>query len=242
MAEQQVIDTEKSVETNEIVDKAKGFWAKFSTPIIYVGGAIILLAGGWLAYKNLVKLPNEAKSAEQIFPAEQLFDKMTQSGFNKDSTGLVLNGGNGIIGVLKVADNFGGTAAGKRAHFIAGACYLHSKDFNNAIKHLKEFSTDSKQPQSASYRMIGDAYSELKQNDEALNYYKKAITVADSKDESTKFLSLSRAALFCEAIGKNKEAIDYYQQIKDDITPGFFRDNRIDFQVDKYLARLGVTK
>ena len=167
---------------------------------------------------------------------------MTQSGFNKDSISLVLNGGNGIIGVLKVADNFGGTAAGKRAHFIAGACYLHSKDFNNAVKHLKEFSTDSKQPQSASYRMLGDAYSELKQNDDALNYYKKAIDVADAKDESTKFLSLLRAALFCEATGKTKEAIDYYQQIKDDISPAFFRDNRIDFQVDKYLARLGVTK
>ena len=240
MADQQVIDT--PVETNEIVDKARGFWAKFSRPIIYVGGAVILLAGAWLAYKNLVKIPNETKSAEQIFPAEQLFDKMTQAGFNKDSVGLVLNGGNGITGVLKVEDNYGSTAAGNRAHFIAGACYLHTNDFKNAVKHLKEFSTNSKQPQSASYRMLGDAYSELKQNDEALNYYKKAISVADAKDESTKFLSLSRAALFCEATGKTKEAIDYYQQIKDDITPGFFRDNRIDFQVDKYLARLGVTK
>jgi tetratricopeptide (TPR) repeat protein len=240
MAEKQV--TVSTVETNEIVERAKGFWARFSKPIIYVGGAIILLAGGWLAYKNLVKIPNEAKSADQIFPAEELFDKMTQTGFNKDSIGLVLNGGNGITGVLKVASNYGGTAAGNRAHFLAGACYLHNKDFNNAIKHLKEFSTTSKQPQSAAYRMLGDAYSELKQNDDALSYYKKAIDVADPKDESTRFLSLSRAALFCEATGKTKEAIDYYQQIKDEITPTFLRDNRIDFQVDKYLARLGVFK
>lgn len=240
MAEKQVTVTE--VETNEIVEKAKGFWAKFSKPIIYVGGAIILLAGGWLAYKNLVKAPNEEKSAEQIFPAEQLFDKMTQVGFNKDTIGMVLNGGNGITGVLKVASNYGGTASGNRAHFIAGACYLHSKDFNNAVKHLKEFSTSSKQPQSGAYRMLGDAYSELKQNDEALSYYKKAVDVADVKDESTRFLSLSRVALFCETTGKTKEAIDYYQQIKDEITPDFFRNNRIDFQVDKYLARLGATK
>ena len=240
MAEKQVTVTE--VETNEIVERAKGFWAKFSKPIIYVGGAIILLAGGWLAYKNLVKAPNEEKSAEQIFPAEQLFDKMTQVGFNKDTIGLVLNGGNGIIGVLKVASNYGGTTSGNRAHFIAGACYLHNKDFNNAIKHLKEFSTSSKQPQSGAYRMLGDAYSELKQNDEALSYYKKAVDVADVKDESTRFLSLSRVALFCETTGKTKEAIDYYQQIKDEITPDFFRNNRIDFQVEKYLARLGVTK
>ena len=240
MAEKQVTVTE--VETNDVVERAKGFWAKFSKPIIYVGGAIILLAGGWLAYKNLVKAPNEEKSAEQIFPAEQLFDKMTQVGFNKDTIGLVLNGGNGIIGVLKVASNYGGTTSGNRAHFIAGACYLHNKDFNNAIKHLKEFSTSSKQPQSGAYRMLGDAYSELKQNDEALSYYKKAVDVADVKDESTRFLSLSRVALFCETTGKTKEAIDYYQQIKDEITPDFFRNNRIDFQVEKYLARLGVTK
>ena len=240
MAEKQVTVT--AVETNEIVERAKGFWAKFSKPIIYVGGAIILLAGGWLAYKNLVKAPNEEKSAEQIFPAEQLFDKMTQSGFNKDSIGRVLNGGNGITGVLKVAGNYSGTASGNRAHFIAGACYLHNKDFNNAVKHLKEFSTSSKQPQSAAYRMLGDAYAELKQNDNAFTYYKKAVDVADVKDESTRFLSLSRLALFCEATGKTKEAIDYYQQIKEQITPAFLRDNRIDFQVDKYLARLGVTK
>lgn len=240
MAEQQVTVTD--VETNEIVERAKGFWARFSKPIIYVGGAIILLAVGWLAYKNFVKVPNEAKSAEQIFPAEQLFDKMTQLGFNKDSIGLVLNGGNGITGILKVASNYGSTAAGNRAHFIAGACYLHNKDFNNAIKHLKEFSTNSKQPQSAAYRMLGDACSELKQNDNALSYYKKAVDVADAKDESTRFLSLSRAALFCEVTGKTKEAIDYYQQIKEEVSPAFFRDNRIDFQVDKYLARLGVTK
>lgn len=240
MAEQQ--ETANVIETNDIVEKAKGFWAKFSKSIIYVGGAIILFGGGWLAYKNLVKLPNETKSAEQIFPAEELFDKMTQAGFNKDSIGLVLNGGNGITGVLKVASNFGSTAAGNRAEFIAGACYLHDKDFKNAVKHLKEFSTSSKQPQSAAYRMLGDAYAELKQNDDALSYYKKAVDAADKKDESTRFLSLSRAALFCDAMGNTKDAIDFYQQIKDEITPAFLRDNRIDFQVDKYLARLGVTK
>jgi len=240
MAENQVTVTD--VETNDIVEKAKGFWAKFSKIIMYAGTAIIIVAGGWLGYKNLVMIPNEEKSTEQIFPAEQLFDKMTQQGFNKDSIGIVLNGGNGITGVLKVAGNYGNTLAGKRAHFIAGACYLHNKDFNNAIKHLKEFSTSSKQPQSACYRMLGDAYSELKQNDEAFSYYKKAVDVADIKDESTRFLSLSRVALFCETTGKTKEAIDFYQQIKDEITPSFLRDNRIDFPVDKYLARLGVTK
>ena len=43
MAEKQVTVIE--VEKNEIVERAKGFWAQFSKPIIYIGGAVILLAG-----------------------------------------------------------------------------------------------------------------------------------------------------------------------------------------------------
>ena len=67
MAEEQIVTS--TGEQNDIVEKARGFWAKFSQPIIYIGMAVILIGGGWLAYKNLVKIPNETKSAEQIFPA-----------------------------------------------------------------------------------------------------------------------------------------------------------------------------
>ena len=224
-------------EQNEIIDKARGFWAKFSQPIIYVGGALILIIGGWLAYKNLVLAPKEEKSVDVIFPAEQLFDKMTQTGFNKDSINLVLNGGNGISnGVLKVASNYSGTAAGNRANFIAGACYLHNKDFNNAIKYLKEFSTKATQVQTAAYTMIGDAYAELKNNDEALDYYKKATSV-NEKDEFMTSESLYKAASFAEYAGKQKEAIDLYQKAKDD-----FPKNAHIGDIDKSLARLGIFK
>ncbi len=233
MSEKQVIA--EAVETNEVVEKAKDFWSKFSKPIIYVGGAVILLVGGWIAYKNLVKAPNEEKAADLIFPAEQVFDKMAQLGFTKDSINLVLNGGSGIsAGVLKIIANYGGTAAGNRAHFIAGACYLHNKDFNNAIKHLKDFSTKATQVQAAAYTMLGDANSELKRNDDAFDYYKKAIAV-NTKDEFMTGEALYKAGLFAESIGKTKEAVEYFQKIKD----GYPKNSHA-ADVDKYLARLGV--
>ncbi|MEO6719415.1 MAG: tetratricopeptide repeat protein [Ferruginibacter sp.] len=222
-------------ERNEIVDRAKGFWDKFSKPIIYVGAALILVGGGWLAYKNLVLAPKEVKSAEQIYPAEQLFDKMAQAGFNKDSINLVLNGGRGITtGVLKIVSNYGGTAAGNRANFIAGACYLHSQDFNKAIKYLKEFSTSATQVQTAAYNMIGDAYSELKKNDDALDYYRKAAKL-NEKDEFMTTESLYKAATFAESIGRTKDAIEMYQKIRDE-----YPKNSHSADVEKYLARLGV--
>ncbi|MDO9374477.1 MAG: tetratricopeptide repeat protein [Bacteroidota bacterium] len=235
MAEKQVIAP--VAESNEVVDRAKGFWAEFSKPIIYVGSAVILLVAGWIGYKSLIVEPKEVKAADVIFPAEQLFGKMTQTGFNKDSINLVLNGGNGIpSGVLKIASNYGGTTAGNRANFIAGACYLHSKDFNKAIKHLKDFSTDATQVQGVTYSMLGDAYSELKKNDEALDYYKKAAAV-NTKDEFMTSEHLFKAAQFAEATGKTKEAIDLLQKIKAE-----YPASTHNADIDKNLARLGVFK
>ena len=237
MAEKQVT-TAPVVETDkDVVEKAKDFWSRFSKPIIYVGSALILLIGGWLGYKSFVKEPNEAKAAELLFPAESIFDKMTQTGFSKDSINMVLNGGNGITsGVLKVASNYGSTDAGKRAHFIAGACYLNNKDFNNAIKHLKDFSTDATQVQAAAYILLGDAYSELKKNDDALEYYKKAANV-NAKDEFMTPEALYKAGLFAETIGKTKEAIEFFQKIKND-----YPKSSHAAEMDKYLARLGEVK
>ena len=48
---------------------------------------------------------------------------------------------------------------------------------------------------------------------------------------------LFRAALLTEMSGKNDEAIELYQQLKDK-----YPRTEKGFVVDKYLARLGVTK
>lgn len=224
----------ETVENNEVVEKAKDFWTKFSKPIIYVGSAVIIVIAGWLAYKNFVLEPKEQKSAELIFPAEELFGKMVQAGFNKDSINLVLNGGNGINGVVKIAKSYSGTAAGNRASYIAGVCYLNNGDFNNAVKYLKEFSTDATQVQTVAYSLLGDAYADLKKNDDALDAYTKA-TKVNTKDEFMTAEALFKAAQFAESIGKTKDAIDLFQKIKDE----YPKSNHYS-EVDKYLARLGV--
>ena len=224
-------------ETNEILDKAIGFWAKYSKLIIYVGSALILLSGAFLSYNYLVVAPKDEKSADAIFPAEHLFDKMTQSGFNKDTINLVLNGGNGIsVGVVKIAATYSGTDAGNRANFIAGACYLHNKEFEKAIQYLSAFSTTATQIQTAAYSMLGDANAELNKNDEALTNYKKAATV-NKKDEFMTSEALYKAANFAEAIGKSAEAIELFKENKE-----AFPKNAHLADIEKHLARLGDFK
>jgi TolA-binding protein len=84
--------------------------------------------------------------------------------------------------------------------------------------------------------MLGDANAELKKNEEAFDFYKKAAAV-NEKDEFFTPESLFRAANFAETIGKNTEAIDLYKKIKD-MYPKSAHAN----EVDKYLARLGSLK
>jgi len=233
-------NTTTTVELPDVVIKAKGFWDKYSKPIIYIGSAFILLIGGWYAYQNFIVLPKEKKASELIYPAENLFDKMATTGFNKDSVNTVLNGGslegNKVTGILSIISNYGGTKSGNRARFIAGASYLQIKEFDKAIKYLKEFDGNgADQVQSKAYILLGHAYAEKKSTDEALSYYKKAATV-NSKDESVTPYALLMAASYADAIGKSKEAIDLYKELKEKypantaVTSG---------DVEKHLARLG---
>jgi tetratricopeptide (TPR) repeat protein len=245
MAEKQV--QSDATEANAAVIKAQDFWAKFSKPVTYAGSAVILLVGAWFGYKYFITIPKQQKANETIFAAEKYFGTMVQAGsYTKDSVQTVLNGGvdaagNKITGLLSIIKNYSGTPAANLANYMTGACYLQLNEFDKAISHLKDFDGNgASQIQSAAYRMLGDAYAGQKKNEDAFSYYKKAVETAAAKDESTKFLALSRAALFCDATGKTKEAIGFLKQIKDEINPVFFIQNRIDFDTDKYLAKLGV--
>ena len=125
-----VVTTEDNI-TTETYTVKKNFWDTYSKPIIYVGSALILLLGAYFGYQKLVKEPNEQDAAALIFPAESLFDKMAQTGFNKDTVNIVLNGGvsdgANVTGLLKVASKYSGTLTGNRAEYMIGACYLHIK-------------------------------------------------------------------------------------------------------------------
>ena len=130
-------------EQNELLDKAKGFWSSYNKIITYGGSAIIILLLSWIGYQKLIKEPKELKAGESVFLAERLFDKMATSGFNKDSVNIVLNGGNlqgdNITGLLKIISNYDGTLTANRARYMTGACYLQIKEFDKAIKYLKDF-------------------------------------------------------------------------------------------------------
>lgn len=236
------VTTEDNI-TTETYTVKKNFWESFSKPIIYVGGALIIILGAYFGYQKLVKEPKEMDAAALIFPAESLFDKMAQAGFNKDSVNIVLNGGldNGVnvTGLLKVASNYSGTLNANRAEYMIGACYLHIKEFDKAIQHLKEYNSNgATQVEIKKYILIGNAYAEQKKTEDALSAYKKAASI-NEKDEAFAADALITAAAYADYIGKPKEAIELYQKAQDNY-PNF--PTVQSGEVEKQLAKLGVTK
>lgn len=218
---------EQKHDNQVVVDRAKDFWGRYGRTILIASTAVILLCGGYLAYKYLVKGPQEEKAIEAMFKAEDYY--------RADSLKVALNGDGINAGFLKIIDRYEGTRAGNLARFYAGNIYLKLGDFNNAVKHLKAFDTDAKQVQARAYKLLGDAYAESGKNGDALDAYKKAARHFE-EDDANASEYLFMAAYFADRVAKNqKEAISLFKELKQK-----YPRTEKGFEADRFLAQLGI--
>ena len=187
---------------------------------------VVFVLGGYFGFTELYQKPREAKAADAMFAAEKYFAQ--------DSSNLVLNGDGTNKGVLYIIKEYSGTSAANLAKYYAGISYFRSGDFNKSIEYLKDFSTDAKQVQAIAFGTTGDAYSELKKNEEAIAAYKKAGSYFP-EDDGISSEYLFRAASLLETLGKNDEALAIYKKIK-----AKFPKSEKGFTADKYIYRLQV--
>lgn len=173
--------------------------------LTYAITVIALAIIGFFGFTELYQKPREEKAADTMFNAEKYFAM--------DSSNFVLNGDGQSKGVLYIIKQFSGTKAANLAKYYAGISYFRLNDFNKSVEYLKDFSTSAKQVQAIAYGTIGDAYSELKNNDEALNYYKKAgAHFPDEEAISSEYLY--RAASLLEIMGKADDAVEIFKELK----------------------------
>lgn len=204
----------------------KSLWEKWGKPASIVLAVLIIGFGAWFAYDAWVIQPKEEKAQDAVFKAQEYFAQ--------DSLRKALDGDGINKGFLSVIKNYSGTKTANLAKYYAGVCDLKLGSFSEAVKYLEDFSTDSKPVQMASYGCLGDAYSELNKKTDAIDAYKKAATTfEEDKDNSAEYLF--RAALLSEVLGKNKEALDMYKEIKEKYS-GTQRGS----QIDKYIYRLSI--
>lgn len=135
--------------------------------IIAGAGLLLLLIGGFLAFKYLYQAPREKTAMEQIFKAEYQFQR--------DSFALALEApGGGYEGFLDIIDSYGGTKAANLSKYYAGVAYLNLGRFDDAVSFLESHKEKGEITSVTKYGALGDAYSELGNFSKAMNAYEKA--------------------------------------------------------------------
>lgn len=216
-----------ATESEVIVERARSFWDQNGKIILIVVGALVILIGGFIVYKNFVQAPRERKAQESLFKAEEFF--------RQDSLSLAINGDGMNPGFDKIASQYGSTKAGNLAKFYAGAAHLKMGDFAKAVTYLKDFSTDAKQVQQRAYKLLGDAYAEQGKAKEALDYYKKAAHEFDADEIASSEALFLSAYMADRVLNDKKQAVDLYKELKKN-----YPRTQYGFEADKYLAQAGV--
>ena len=216
-----------TTESEAVIERAKDFWERLGKSISISLGAIILVVGGFLIYKNFIKEPKEKKANNAIFKAQEYY--------SMDSLDKALNGDGPNPGFEKIISQYGGTKAGDLAKFCAGSIYLKKGNFDKAIRYLKDFDTDAPQIQARAYKLLGDAYSEQGKAKDAVEYYKKAARTFEEDDNAASEALFMAAYLSDRLLNDKSGAIELYKEVKSK-----YSQTQWSFEADKYLGEKGV--
>lgn len=195
-------------------NKTEEWFEKNQKMIFGVLGALALVVVGYLMYQKFIAGPKEDDAANEMFAAQQNFQKAVDGDAKADSLfTLALNGSEGKFGFKDIADKYSGTDAANLANYYAGICSLNLKKYDEAIASLEKFSSKDMILSVLAQGAIGDAYAQKNQNDKAMEHYVKASEM--NKNEFTTPRYLLKAGQLALATGKKADAIKYFTQIKE---------------------------
>ena len=183
----------------------------------YILGPIMVVALGilgYLAYIQFIQKPKEASAANELYYPQQYFDQAMADESARDSLlNLALNGAEGKYGFLDIIDEYKGTKAANLASYSAGMVYLNNQNYQEAITYLEQFSSDDEVLGALAKGGIGDAFSQLDQAEDALDYYEQAIAHSDNEYTTPKFLY--KAGILSLELGYPDKALSYFERIKE---------------------------
>lgn len=197
MNNQEDLKTEEAAAKFNIVN----YFEENKKTVLLAVGAIIVVIGGYFAYKQFVHKPKAQEGIEML--------KDVQNFYGLDSFSMVINGSPSFPSAIEIAEDYSGTKAGELAHFYAGTSYLQMGEFESAIEHLEKVDLDDKVVQYLSKGALGDAYVETNDLEKGLSNYKTAARGLAEDLAATYYL---KAGVVMEELGKNQEALDWYQE------------------------------
>ena len=200
---------------DESASRTEAWVQKNQNYILGVIGAVAIGVLAYLAYHQFIQKPKEASAANELFYPQQYFDQALASETAKDSLfTLALNGAEGKYGFLDIIEEYSGTKAANLAEYSAGMTYLNLQQYDEAIAHLEGFSSDDAIMGAMAKGGIGDAFSQLNQPEDALDYYEKAIAHSDNEFTTPRFLY--KAGVVALEMDQKEKALGYFERIKEE--------------------------
>ena len=200
---------------DEAANKSEQWIEKNSKPLFYGLVTIAVVILGFLAYNKYIAEPTEIEASNELaYPRNFFVQAGKANGTAADSLyNLGLLGGDGKYGFLDIAQSFSGTNAGNLANYYAGISYLKMKKYSDAIEYLSDFESDDEILGPTALGAIGDAFSDIDQPEDALEFYEKAANKKDN--EFTTPLFLFKAGQTALELKKYSKAESFFTVIKD---------------------------
>lgn len=184
----------------------------------FILGAISVIAIGvlgYLGYNEFIQKPKEASAANELFYPQQYFDQALTNETAKDSLfTLALNGAEGKFGFLDIIEEYKGTKAANLARYSAGMTYLNLQQYDEAIDQLDGFTSSDAILSAMAKGGIGDAFSQLNQKDDALDYYERAIAESDNEYTAPRFLY--KAGVLALNLEQKDKALGFFERIQNE--------------------------
>ncbi|UMB60947.1 tetratricopeptide repeat protein [Lutibacter sp. A80] len=216
---------------DETASKSEQFIIKNQKTIFIVLGLIVVGILGFLAFQKFVKAPKEKVAADELaFPKAYFEDALTNSVAVDSLLVLGLEGADGKYGFVDIASEFSGTKAGNLANYYAGISYLKLKKYKEAIDYLEDFSSDDELLGPTAKGAIGDAFADINQPEDALDYYLKAAELKENNFSTP--LYLFKAGNTAMEIENYSKALDIFEKIKKDY-PNATEARNIDIYINK---------
>lgn len=199
---------------DETANKTEEWFAANQKYIFGIVGGLAVLALLFVGYQRLIQEPKEQEAANKIYSAQAFFKQAQEaSDTKKDSLyNLALNGSGGKLGFLGVIDQYAGTDSGNIAQYYAGFAFFNQKKYKEAINYLDQFSSDDYILSALAKGGIGDAFVQLNDKEQALEYYNNAAAEEENEFTTPKFLL--KAAKIDIELGNAADAVKKLEKIE----------------------------
>ena len=186
----------------EQISKTEEFLVKNKVWTLSIAGVIALAITGFFLYKYYNINQNNLAQAD-MFQAVFYFEQ--------DSLDLALNGDGNNYGFGDIINEYPRTDAANLANYYAGVIHLKKGNYKVAVLYLKDFKSSDLLIQARSYSLIGDAYMEQAEYENAVDHYNKAANY--NTNEYFSPIYLKKAALAYEKLEKWEEAKGCFEKI-----------------------------